>query len=294
MRRMQDMPPVRWRMMRGMNLRGRGFAVLIASLIGVFAFASFVITAAAAPDGSSQASTPASQASSPASASDAKLVETGSAVFQKNCSFCHGRDAEGGETGPDLTRSRLVAADVKGNLISTVVRNGRPARGMPSFNLSDSDLAAVVAFIHARLETAENGARRGVDVADLQTGNAAAGKAFFFGAGTCSKCHSPTGDLAGLASRYEGLALERRFLYPGNVKPKVSVTTKSGEKLEGQLESLDEFTIAMVDSQGNYHSWPVSSVTYKVDPGLDTHFALLGKYSDDDVHNMMSYLETLK
>ncbi len=278
-----------------MNLRGRAFKVLLASLIGGSAFAGVVIAAAAAPAGSSPAATPAAQASSPAGSSGSKpLVEAGSAVFQKNCSFCHGRDAEGGETGPDLTRSRLVAADVRGNLISTVVRNGRPSKGMPSFNLSDSDLAAVVAFIHARLETAENGARRGVDVADLQTGNMEAGKAFFFGAGTCSKCHSPTGDLAGLASRYQGLSLERRFLYPGDVKPKVTVTTKSGGKVEGSLESLDEFTIAMVDSQGSYHSWPVNAVTYKVDPGLDTHFALLGKYSDADVHNMMAYLETLK
>ena len=32
-----------------------------------------------------------------------ELVEKGSAMFRQDCSFCHGRDAGGGESGPDLT-----------------------------------------------------------------------------------------------------------------------------------------------------------------------------------------------
>ena len=52
---------------------------------------------------------------------------------------------------------------------------------MPPFSLSEAELAAVVAFIHdqkAQADTA-NGDRRTVDAADLQTGNAAAGKRYF-------------------------------------------------------------------------------------------------------------------
>ncbi|HEX4748062.1 MAG TPA: cytochrome c, partial [Bryobacteraceae bacterium] len=51
------------------------------------------------------------------------LVKTGQALFQQNCAFCHGKDAGGGETGPDLTGSALVASDVHGNNISEVVRH---------------------------------------------------------------------------------------------------------------------------------------------------------------------------
>src|SRR6267142_6763149 len=58
------------------------------------------------------------------------LVQSGGTLFRRDCSFCHGRDAGGGETGPDLTRSKLVAADVGGNKIGPVVRNGRPEKGM--------------------------------------------------------------------------------------------------------------------------------------------------------------------
>src|SRR5438552_18624231 len=57
------------------------------------------------------------------------LVQKGKALFRQDCSFCHGRDATGGESGPDLTRSKLVTADVDGNNIGPVVRNGRPDKG---------------------------------------------------------------------------------------------------------------------------------------------------------------------
>ena len=35
------------------------------------------------------------------------LIESGQTLFLQDCAFCHGRDAGGGETGPDLTRSKL-------------------------------------------------------------------------------------------------------------------------------------------------------------------------------------------
>ena len=141
-------------------------------------------------------------------------VRAGQPVFAAQCGFCHGRDAMGGETGPDLTRAASVAADVRGDTLGPIVRGGRSEKGMPAFSLGDGDLAAVVAFIHDQKAKAESltGGRRAVDIADLQTGNAEAGKTYF--AGACSRCHSPGGDLAGIAKRLEGLALLQRMLYP--------------------------------------------------------------------------------
>ena len=40
-------------------------------------------------------------------------VRAGQVLFVSQCGFCHGRDAMGGETGPDLTRSHVVAEDVR-------------------------------------------------------------------------------------------------------------------------------------------------------------------------------------
>src|SRR5690349_11121767 len=94
------------------------------------------------------------------------LVESGAALFSRDCAFCHGRDAGGGESGPDLTRSKLVAEDVGGNKIGPVIRNGRPEKGMPRFSLSDHEIAGLVAFIHNQKTQADSqqGGRRGVDV----------------------------------------------------------------------------------------------------------------------------------
>lgn len=229
-----------------------------------------------------------------ASANSSSLLRAGDTLFQQNCAFCHGRDAQGGETGPDLTQSKLVANDVDGSTIGNVVRNGRPAKGMPRFNFSDQELERLVAFIHAQVAGAENGLRRGVDVADLQTGNAEAGKRYFYGAGKCATCHSPTGDLAGIASRYQGLELERRMLYPEDAKSKVTVTLPSGEKIAGTLAYLDGFTLGMRDASGTYRSWTLPGVKYSVTSPVDAHVKQFPKYTDADIHDLMAYLQTLR
>ena len=224
------------------------------------------------------------------------LEEAGKSLFQQNCAFCHGRDTMGGETGPDLTRSKLVLADVAGDKISEVVRDGRPEKKMPAFNFSSQEVLGLAAYIHSQAAKAATmkGGRRGVDVADLQTGNVEMGKKYFDGAGTCAKCHSATGDLAGIAKRFEGLQLEERMLYPRGAKSHVVVTLPSGEKLAGTLAYQDEFVIALREDSGTYHSWKVSNVKYHVDSPVDAHVDLFSKYTDDDIHNLMAYLQTLR
>ena len=257
--------------------------------------ASTAQTPAKASNGAAQTSPAASKSYPP------ELVQQGSALFRKDCSFCHGRDAGGGESGPDLTRSRLVTADVNGDKIGPVVRNGRPDKGMPPFDRSDDQIASLAAFIHTQQNNAiagagrrGNGGRKGVDVSDLQTGNVEAGKKYFEGAGACATCHSPTGDLAGLASRYQGLELEERMLYPRHAKPKVSVTLSSDETITGALAYLDEFTVGLIGPDGSYRSWRIRDVQYKVDPVLNAHVEQFPKYTDSDVHNLMAYLQTLR
>lgn len=167
---------------------------------------------------------------------------------------------------------------------------------MPRFTLSGPDMAAVVAFIHDQKTKVEAqvGKRRGVEVADLQTGNVEAGKAYFNGAGKCASCHSPTGDLAGVAKRFEGLKLEERMLYPKGAKAKVTVTLPSGESVTGELAYHDEFTIGLRDSERHYRSWAADKVKFSIDAPAEAHADLLAKYTDDDIHNLMAYLQTLK
>jgi cytochrome c oxidase cbb3-type subunit III len=233
-----------------------------------------------------------------------ELVQQGQVIFASFCGFCHGRDAMGGETGPDLTRSLVVAEDVRGDKIIPLVHSGRADKGMPPQNLPDADLNAIVAFIHDAKAKADSleGNRRSVDPADLATGNADAGRAFFNGAGGCAKCHSPTGDLAGIASRLQGLQLLQRMLMPGGrgrgaaaTRPvTATVRLPSGQTITGRVAYRDEFTIAITDADGYYRSYPLRGAKVTIDNPLDAHIALLPKYTNGDMHDVLAYLQTLK
>ena len=82
------------------------------------------------------------------------------------------------------------------------------------------------------------------------------------------------------------------------VKPpaptKVTVHLPSGEQISGTLDHLDEFTVALHDSSGWYRSFSRENAQVDVQNPRAAHEALLTKYTDDDMHNVLAYLETLK
>ena len=230
---------------------------------------------------------------------DSAAVARGKQLFAANCSFCHGADATGANGGPDLVRSVLVNHDEHGNLMAPVIREGRPDKGMPKFALSDAQVTDLVAFLHQRNRDAR--LRFTYKVTNVAVGDSAAGKAYF--KAYCSSCHSPSGDLAGIASKYPGDALQQRWIYPGDPSPggakprvsEVSVTLPSGRQYSGTLEHLDEFTVSFWDARGNYQSLALTPETrVAVKDPLEAHFKLLNQLTDADMHNVTTYLETLK
>ena len=229
-------------------------------------------------------------------------AEAGREPFAANCGFCHGRDAGGGSSGPDLTHAELVLADQDGSRIAELLRSGRADKGMPAFAaLTAKDVSSIIAFINYQkaLADSENGQRRSVDASDLLVGDAKKGQRYFDR--NCTGCHSPTGDMAGIGKRYNGLPLLRRMLYPGsesrNNPPKpatVEVTTRKGERIRGALAYRDEFVIALRESDGRYRSWSTATVTYTLNDPMDAHFQQLGKYTDADMHDVYAYLQGLQ
>lgn len=194
----------------------------------------------------------------------------------------------------------MVAEDVRGDKLGPFLRVGRPKAGMPAYDLPSDEVIALVAFIHTQMDkfATLGGGRRSVEPADLQTGNAADGRAYFNGKGKCSGCHSPTGDLAHIAARYQGLALIRRMLYPGGnpapKRPSATATLPSGEKIVGPVASEDEFSVTILDSKQAKQNFRKDSAKIVVEDPLSAHFDQLGKYTDADMHNVYAYLETLK
>jgi cytochrome c oxidase cbb3-type subunit III len=162
-----------------------------------------------------------------AQGSDKEAITRGQSQFRKSCSFCHGPDATGGTEGPNLTMSSLVRHDKNGDLIGTVIREGRPAKGMPPFPLAPAEVSDLVQYIHSRVAELD---RRSAGkppatyaLEHLLTGNAEAGKRFFDGKGGCSGCHSASGDLRGIASKYAPVELQTRFLYPQDTQETAQV-----------------------------------------------------------------------
>ena len=224
-------------------------------------------------------------------------MDRGKTAFQSNCGFCHGEDATGNRA-PDLIRSTVLNRDEGGNQLGPVIRNGRPDKGMPAFaSLSDQQVADIVAFLHNRAEESLHSAHvpRDYPVAKLLTGNAAAGKAYFEGAGHCINCHSASGDLAHVAARFSPVDLQQRLVYPaGGAQRTAKVTDKEGRVFEGRLVTDDEFAVAIIARDGWYHSWPRSEIQLQVNDPLEAHRELTAKYSDADMHNLFAYLVTLR
>lgn len=225
-------------------------------------------------------------------------VARGQATFRSTCGFCHGEDATGGR-GPDLVRSVLVSHDQKGNLITPVVRGGRPDKGMPAFsNLTDQQISDIVEFLHYRqFQALHNGSvPASYPLSRLLTGNAEAGKRFFYGAGGCSTCHSVTGDLAGIAKKYSPIDLQQQMVYPSQEAPPetATVTLADGTQYEGKMVRNDEFRISLICKDGWYRSWPVSKVRIELHDPLAAHRQLMFSYTGAEVHNLFAFLETLK
>jgi len=237
---------------------------------------------------------------------DPAAVERGRQFFVPRCGFCHGNDAHG-KSGPDLVRSALVLHDNKGDTLGPVIRDGRPDRGMPAFaSVTAEQIADLSVFLHSRAADVSN--RFAYKIGDLITGDPQKGAAFFKGEGHCDQCHSPEGDLAHVAGKYEPVELQRRMLYPAPnmidmflgravkqpAPTKVTVHLPSGEEVSGILDHMDEFTISLRDASGWYHSYARADVRVDKEDPRAAHEALLAKYTDDDMHNLLAYLETLK
>jgi cytochrome c oxidase cbb3-type subunit III len=251
---------------------------------------------------------PANRAASPparpnffglAPAPDPLAVQRGQQSFVANCGFCHGSTAKGGNSGPDLVRSVLVLDDEgSGTQVGPVILEGRPAKGMPKFAMSGGQIKDIVAFLLSLSHAAVN--RGDYKILNVVTGDPKAGMVYFNA--HCGVCHSPTGDLAHVAGKYEPPALQSRFLYPkarlsARAEITANVTLRSGQSFSGTLSSIDDFSVALFDASGQYRSWLLdeeSGIKVALNDPLAGHEQLLKSYTDAEMHNVVAYLETLR
>jgi mono/diheme cytochrome c family protein/predicted MFS family arabinose efflux permease len=238
----------------------------------------------------------------PRRAVDAEAAKRGEATYSVNCAFCHGRDGRGGDSGPSLLRAQLVLDDKDGDLIGPVLASGRPPR-MPSFTLTREQVADLAAFIHA-FEVSSAGRR---PPANIVVGDRARGEAAF--KARCASCHSATGDLAGVATRFpDPVTLQQTWLLPGSFGPRgggpprpappvrAVVATPSGERMEGTLDRIDDFGVSLRLADGTHRTFRTigTGVKVELDDPLRGHKTMLASYSDPEIHDITAYLVTLQ
>jgi mono/diheme cytochrome c family protein/small nuclear ribonucleoprotein (snRNP)-like protein len=235
----------------------------------------------------------------PQSPVDPARSDSGSKIYASNCARCHGDDVRGTTTAPDLLRSVAVLHDRRQMLYGKELGPLLTTGPNHNYKFNEKELGDLSQFLTASV----NGILRSgynAQPTNLLSGDAKAGEAYFNGAGGCSKCHSTTGDFAGLGKRYTPSALQQKFLFPGSGlfnKRKVQVTVKlsSGKTYSGDLVRIDDFTVTLREKAGEYRSFNrVPGIhVMTVDP-FAAHIELLDKYTDTDIHNLTTYLVTIK
>lgn len=230
---------------------------------------------------------------------DPAILERGRLLYSTSCAFCHGADARGGEGGSNLLRSEIVLNDDKGELIADVVRNGLSE--MPKFDLNDAQISDLAAFIHSfRVGGYDISRQR---PATIVIGDAKAGEAYF--KSRCASCHDVTGDLKAYAVRFrDARTMQQTWLMPSGrgAQPAktpvmtVTITTASGQKVEGQLVRIDDFIVTILGAGGAQQTFRRNGDDPKVDirDPMQAHRDLLRVYDDRDIHNVTAYLESLK
>ena len=255
---------------------------------------------------------------------DAATIQRGNTLYGINCRLCHGADLRGGDLGGvNLLRSALVLSDREGELILPVVKEGRQRPGMPPMPplpLPDDDVKAIAAYIHSVAATmaGQGGPPPGPPVElNIVVGDAAAGQRYF--AANCASCHSASGDMQGVATRYPSpMQLQNSWVSgiaqgaggrgggggggggaaPARVPKPVTavVTTADGQRYEGRLDRIDDFIVGVTLADGTPKIFrrngnvPGVQIT---DP-LDGHKKLWVRITDKDIHDVTAYLVTLK
>ena len=74
----------------------------------------------------------------------------------------------------------------------------------------------------------------------------------------------------------------------------VSIQLPSGDSVSGILVREDEFSVEFKDASGWHRSVSREGAKVTVKDPLSFHREQLPKYTDEDMHNLLAYLETFK
>src|SRR6478735_3682670 len=264
---------------------------------------------------------------------DQAAHDRGRALWASHCIDCHGSQARGSDTGPNIIRSKTVnfdrSAAQAGSVLGPFLKAGHPTQSQkPSASFTDAEVVDLANFLRQKVNDTMRGSAL-FTAGDVLVGNAKAGEAYFKGEGGCATCHNPTSrNLAGVATRIpEPVDLQQRMLFPGGggrgrgrgargapaggppaagaapaapAQPAPAVTTMtvsrgSGPSITGVPIEESDFYITLRDTDGTVHVVRrTPGLKITINNPLQAHIDLLDRVSDTQIHDLVAYLETMK
>ena len=237
------------------------------------------------------------------------VIVRGKSLYEANCAGCHAVDLRGGAKGTNLLRSGIALTDQHGELVSAAI-----AKHNPPLTLVSADSVAIAEYIHSVHATmggqGSPPGRNPTDVAlNVLVGDPKAGEAAF--GALCSSCHSVTGDLKGIASKFEDpRALQNGWVAGstaafggggrgGGTGNPATVTLADGSKLEGTLVRKDDFLVILMLPDGTRKSMARTNGIPKVDvkDPREAHKKMVLNLDDPEnkkMHDITAYLWTVK
>jgi cytochrome c oxidase cbb3-type subunit 3 len=238
------------------------------------------------------------------------VLVRGKSLYEANCASCHATDLRGGPKGTNLLRSGVALKDQHGELVGESV-----AKHNPPVTLVTTDTVAIAEYIHSVHATmGGQGSPPGRNPTGIElnvlVGDAKAGEAAF---GTlCASCHSVTGDLKGIGSKFEDARALQNAWVAGSSSPfaggrgggggagnPATVTLADGSKLEGTLVRKDDFLIVITLPDGTRRSMARNNGIPNVDvkDRREAHKKMVMQLDDPEnkkMHDITAYLWTIK
>ena len=239
------------------------------------------------------------------------VLARGKSLYETNCASCHAVDLRGTADGknPNLLRSGTALADKQGELIAASI-----AKHPSPITLVEADSVAIAEYIHSIHATmGGQGSPPGRNPTNVElnilVGDPAAGQTFFQAA--CTSCHSLTGDLKGIGSKYsDPRALQNAWVAGssgrfggggrggGGAGNPVTVTMADGAKITGTLVRKDDWLVIVNLPDGTRKSMArTPTMKIEVTDPQAAHKKMVIELDDPankKMHDVTAYLWTIK